>query len=143
MNSNETTNADSSSSSSSTDTLPFLSASVLARIVASAHATLDQYEQILDLPRPLYPPNFVFWDSIVLTTADQRQKRAFEAQIASKRRKKQLPDVQVRVIADPPGNKIGNGGSTLWILKKYVTTCVLEKGCLVQEIIYDYFQIFL
>ena len=89
-----------------------------SRIESSTHSSLNLYEQILGLSREHFPASvFAFWDAIVLTTADQRQRRAFEAQIAAKRKRNQLPLVDVQIVADPPGPKIGNGGSTLWVLK--------------------------
>ncbi|MGH0147829.1 UNVERIFIED_CONTAM: hypothetical protein FKN15_048049 [Acipenser sinensis] len=49
-----------------------------------------------------------FWDIVVITAADEKQKLAYEQQIAEKLRRKELPLwVQYHVFADPPGVKIG------------------------------------
>ncbi|KAK6484629.1 fucose-1-phosphate guanylyltransferase [Huso huso] len=62
-----------------------------------------------------------FWDIVVMTAADEKQKLAYEQQIAEKLRRKELPLwVQYHVFADPPGVKIGkycNGGSTLYSIQ--------------------------
>ncbi|XP_061163873.1 fucose-1-phosphate guanylyltransferase-like [Saccostrea echinata] len=59
----------------------------------------------------------VFWDVVVITTADYAQKNVFELQIESKRNRKELPlNLPIYVVADPVGPKIGNGGSTLVVL---------------------------
>ena len=96
-----------------------LSEDAISRIVSSTHSSLDLYEKLLGLPRELFPESLCFWDAIVLTTADERQRVSFETQIQVKRRRKEIPLIDIHVIADPPGAKIGNGGSTLWVLKWY------------------------
>ena len=49
-----------------------------------------------------------FWDTIVLTTADEDQKLVFEEQVRQKLEQKELPlGVPIHVIADPPGPKLG------------------------------------
>ncbi|KAK7888901.1 hypothetical protein WMY93_024461 [Mugilogobius chulae] len=59
-----------------------------------------------------------FWDVIVVTAVDESQKDAYELQINEKIKRKELPlGVDYKVISDPPGYKIGNGGSTLCALK--------------------------
>ncbi|XP_026881062.2 fucose-1-phosphate guanylyltransferase isoform X2 [Electrophorus electricus] len=59
-----------------------------------------------------------FWDLVVLTAVDEEQKRAYELQIRHKCDRKEIPlGIQYHVIADPPGRKIGNGGSTLHSLQ--------------------------
>uniref|UniRef100_A0A8C3XXY8 Uncharacterized protein n=1 Tax=Catharus ustulatus TaxID=91951 RepID=A0A8C3XXY8_CATUS len=58
------------------------------------------------------------WDAVVLTAADAAQAGAFRAQLEEKRRRGQLPrGVRYLVCADPPGPRIGNGGSTLHALQ--------------------------
>ncbi|KAJ8418608.1 hypothetical protein AAFF_G00001070 [Aldrovandia affinis] len=60
-----------------------------------------------------------FWDLVVVTAADEDQKDAYEFQISEKLRRKELPlGIPYHVFADPPGPKIGNGGSTLYSLKR-------------------------
>ncbi|KAG5851172.1 hypothetical protein ANANG_G00090240 [Anguilla anguilla] len=56
-----------------------------------------------------------FWDLVVITAADEEQKEAYELQISEKRRRNELIII---IFADPPGPKIGNGGSTLYSLKR-------------------------
>ncbi|XP_005532834.1 PREDICTED: fucose-1-phosphate guanylyltransferase [Pseudopodoces humilis] len=58
------------------------------------------------------------WDVVLLTAADAAQAGAFREQLAEKLRRGQLPrDVRYLVCADPPGPRIGNGGSTLHALR--------------------------
>ncbi|XP_041359640.1 fucose-1-phosphate guanylyltransferase-like [Gigantopelta aegis] len=58
-------------------------------------------------PRP-------FWDVVVITTLDEAQRMAFQLQIDEKHRRNELPlDLPILIITDPPGIRIGNGGSTL------------------------------
>ncbi|XP_033936832.1 fucose-1-phosphate guanylyltransferase [Pseudochaenichthys georgianus] len=60
-----------------------------------------------------------FWDVVVLTAVDENQREAYELQIRKKLLRKELPvGVQYKVFADPPGSKIGNGGSTLYALQQ-------------------------
>ncbi|KAJ8277087.1 hypothetical protein GJAV_G00071340 [Gymnothorax javanicus] len=60
-----------------------------------------------------------FWDLVVLTAADEEQKDAYELQISEKLRRNELPlGIPYHVFADPPGPKVGNGGSTLYSLKR-------------------------
>ncbi|XP_072295501.1 fucose-1-phosphate guanylyltransferase [Eucyclogobius newberryi] len=59
-----------------------------------------------------------FWDVVVVTAVDESQKDAYELQIKEKIQRKQLPlGIDFKVVSDPPGFKIGNGGSTLYTLK--------------------------
>uniref|UniRef100_A0A8U7M8B6 Uncharacterized protein n=1 Tax=Corvus moneduloides TaxID=1196302 RepID=A0A8U7M8B6_CORMO len=65
-----------------------------------------------------------FWDVVVLTAADAAQAGAFREQLAEKLRRGELPrGVRYLVCADPPGPRIGNGGSTLHVLR------CLEEQC--------------
>ncbi|KAK7097499.1 fucose-1-phosphate guanylyltransferase-like [Littorina saxatilis] len=60
----------------------------------------------------------VMWNAVVITTADEAQCQAFEQQIRDKHKRQELPlDLPVHVVADPPGPRIGNGGSTLTALE--------------------------
>uniref|UniRef100_H2XT72 GDP-fucose pyrophosphorylase domain-containing protein n=1 Tax=Ciona intestinalis TaxID=7719 RepID=H2XT72_CIOIN len=66
----------------------------------------------------------MFWDVVVITAADSKQKEVYEIQISSKLKVNELPtSADYLVVADPPGYKIGNGGSTMVVLeflhKKY------------------------
>ncbi|XP_046906018.1 fucose-1-phosphate guanylyltransferase [Hypomesus transpacificus] len=61
--------------------------------------------------------NGEFWDLVVITSMDEHQKAAYELQITGKLGRKELPlGTQYHVFSDPPGSKIGNGGSTLYSL---------------------------
>ncbi|XP_025930265.1 fucose-1-phosphate guanylyltransferase [Apteryx rowi] len=73
-------------------------------------------------PAPLSPGRAArpgqFWDVVALTAADAQQGSAYEQQLAEKLRRKELPlGVRYHVFVDPPGPKIGNGGSTLHVLQ--------------------------
>ncbi|XP_074650012.1 fucose-1-phosphate guanylyltransferase-like [Tubulanus polymorphus] len=58
--------------------------------------------------------NVPFWDIVVLTTADEEQKIAYELQLQDKRMKKGLPEsLQFHIFADKPAIKSGNGGATI------------------------------
>ncbi|KAG8438459.1 hypothetical protein GDO86_008948, partial [Hymenochirus boettgeri] len=60
-----------------------------------------------------------FWNLVVITASDEVQERAYHHQLKDKIKKKELPlGVQYHVISDPPGPKIGNGGSTLYVLQR-------------------------
>ncbi|KAM4022466.1 fucose-1-phosphate guanylyltransferase [Anomaloglossus baeobatrachus] len=64
-------------------------------------------------------PAGAFWDVVVITAADSRQERAYHRQIADKLARRELPlGVRYHVFSDPPGPKIGNGGSTLAALHR-------------------------
>ena len=44
----------------------------------------------------------------MITTADEIQRKAYQSQIDAKKKKKELPiNLDVYIIADPPGPKIG------------------------------------
>ncbi|XP_015726375.1 fucose-1-phosphate guanylyltransferase isoform X2 [Coturnix japonica] len=59
-----------------------------------------------------------FWDLVAITAADAEQERAFRLQLAAKLRGGELPlGVRYHVFVDPPGPKVGNGGSTLHVLQ--------------------------
>ena len=55
-----------------------------------------------------------FWDIVVITAVDEKQLVAYELQIEAKLSRGELPKgVVYKVVNDPPGPKIGNGGATL------------------------------
>ncbi|XP_077784713.1 fucose-1-phosphate guanylyltransferase isoform X1 [Podarcis muralis] len=59
-----------------------------------------------------------FWDIVVITAVDKKQEIAYQQQLSQKLKRKELPlGVQYHVFVDPPGPKIGNGGSTLHVLQ--------------------------
>uniref|UniRef100_A0A8C5T8W6 Fucose-1-phosphate guanylyltransferase n=1 Tax=Malurus cyaneus samueli TaxID=2593467 RepID=A0A8C5T8W6_9PASS len=58
------------------------------------------------------------WDAVLLTAADTAQAGAFREQLEEKLRRGELPrGIRYLVCADPPGPRIGNGGSTLHALR--------------------------
>ncbi|CAL8307714.1 unnamed protein product [Lota lota] len=60
-----------------------------------------------------------FWDLVIVTAVDESQRVAYELQITDKIARKELPlGVDYKVFSDPPGAKIGNGGSTLYVLQR-------------------------
>ncbi|XP_074953383.1 fucose-1-phosphate guanylyltransferase [Phalacrocorax aristotelis] len=59
-----------------------------------------------------------FWDVVAVTAADAEQALAYRQQLAEKLSRKELPlGARYHVFVDPPGPKIGNGGSTLHVLR--------------------------
>lgn len=59
-------------------------------------------------------PTIPFWDIVVISALDNAQKQAYETQIEAKRERNEVPlGVKYHVFHDPPGPKIGNGGSTI------------------------------
>ncbi|CAD5116112.1 DgyrCDS5038 [Dimorphilus gyrociliatus] len=72
-----------------------------------------------------------FWDVVVMTTADENQKVAFETMVNSKVERHELPEgIRYLFYADPPGYKIGNGGSTiytLWRMYNDFGRCEVDK----------------
>jgi fucose-1-phosphate guanylyltransferase len=64
-----------------------------------------------------------FWDVVVVTAVDKKQLFAYELQIEAKLSRGELPNgVIYKVVSDPAGPKIGNGGATLHAIEE------LEKG---------------
>ena len=58
--------------------------------------------------------DIAFWNIVVITALDESQKDAYEIQLQSKLARGELPlGVKYHVFYDPPGPKIGNGGSFL------------------------------
>ncbi|XP_047655710.1 serine/threonine-protein kinase TNNI3K isoform X2 [Tachysurus fulvidraco] len=58
-----------------------------------------------------------FWDLVVITALDEEQRCSYEVQLKEKILRGELPLSVYHVFADPPGGKIGNGGSTLHVLQ--------------------------
>lgn len=53
----------------------------------------------------------------MITTADEIQRDAYQSQIDAKKEKKELPiNLEIYIVSDPPGPKLGNGGSTFTVL---------------------------
>lgn len=48
------------------------------------------------------------WTAVVITTADEAQRQAFEQQIQDKNDRSELPcDLPIHVVSDPPGPRLG------------------------------------
>jgi len=58
------------------------------------------------------------WDCIVISASDKEQKKCFELQLQEKIFSNHIPNLKYMVVADPPGNVIGSGGSTMYILSE-------------------------
>uniref|UniRef100_A0A8C4R4G6 Fucose-1-phosphate guanylyltransferase n=1 Tax=Eptatretus burgeri TaxID=7764 RepID=A0A8C4R4G6_EPTBU len=60
-----------------------------------------------------------FWDVVVLTASDEKQAECYKHQMEVKRKRQEFPlGVSFHVFADPPGPKIGDGGSVLFTLSE-------------------------
>ena len=57
-----------------------------------------------------------FWDLVVVSAGDVSQEAWYEAQLQLKQEAGELPKVPFLCVADPPGPRVGSGGSTLHIL---------------------------
>ena len=58
--------------------------------------------------------DIIFWDVVVVTAVDKKQLVAYELQIEAKLTRGELPKgVVYKIVSDPAGPKIGNGGATL------------------------------
>jgi len=59
-----------------------------------------------------------FWDVVVVTAVDEEQHSFYTHQLNEKRKQNQIPtNIRYHVISDPPGTKIGCGGSTMYVLE--------------------------
>jgi len=68
------------------------------------------------MPHPIHLGNRP-WDYLILTASNARQAAAYEGQLAVRRALGLLAGARnVLVVADPPGRRIGSGGSTLLCL---------------------------
>src|SRR5947209_6475012 len=57
------------------------------------------------------------WDYLIVTASNDSQAAAYRGQLELRRRLGLLPNVKsVLVVADPPGRRIGSGGSTILCL---------------------------
>ncbi|RNA27296.1 fucose-1-phosphate guanylyltransferase [Brachionus plicatilis] len=60
-----------------------------------------------------------FWDLIVITSINQKQRKCYELQLEIKKNQGKIPkSFKFLVIDDPNGCKIGSGGSTLNVVKE-------------------------
>lgn len=63
--------------------------------------------------------DFPFWDMVVVTAVDEKQRIAYKQQIDAKISRGELPKGLIyEVVSDPQGTKIGNGGATLHAVEK-------------------------
>nr|XP_056701647.1 fucose-1-phosphate guanylyltransferase [Euleptes europaea] len=80
-------------------------------------ATRKRLEKFARLRGKIVPTG-EFWDVVVITAVDKKQEIAYQQQLSEKLKRKELPfGVHYHVFVDPPGPKIGNGGSTLHVLQ--------------------------
>lgn len=60
-----------------------------------------------------------FWDMVVITAVDDKQRTAYRLQIDAKVTRGELPNGLIyEIVSDPQGTKIGNGGATLHAIEK-------------------------
>lgn len=80
---------------------------------SETRARLRRYDKLRGKPHN----SDEFWDMVVLTAIDEEQKQSYKLQLQRKSLLGELPlSAEYVVIADPPGPKIGNGGSTLFVI---------------------------
>jgi galactokinase/mevalonate kinase-like predicted kinase len=61
------------------------------------------------------------FDTVLITASSERQAEAFRALVARRRDHGLYPrELAFEVVADPPGGRVGTGGSTLWALDRLV-----------------------
>jgi len=84
----------------------------------SIQLKLNKFRSLLE-EKSVTSSQAVTWDVVVVTSADENQKKIFEIQIEDCLKRNKLPkQSHYLVVCDPPGYKIGNGGSTLVVLKE-------------------------
>jgi len=66
-----------------------------------------------------------FWDLVILSAGDERQAKGFQKRIEDKWSQTQFYK-RFRVVADPGGRRVGDGGSTLHILAELVQYKLLK-----------------
>ncbi|CAL1277663.1 unnamed protein product [Larinioides sclopetarius] len=60
-----------------------------------------------------------FWDAVIISASDSSQEKGYQLQIQEKQERREVPlSIPFHVFSDPPGYKIGCGGSTMFILEK-------------------------
>ena len=70
----------------------------------------------MNSPNILLQAGVSFWDLVVVSAGDASQEAWYEAQLQLKQEAGELPKVPFLCVADPPGPRVGSGGSTLHIL---------------------------
>ncbi|XP_044055821.1 fucose-1-phosphate guanylyltransferase [Siniperca chuatsi] len=92
-----------------------MSQECIAKLQIATREKLRKFNSLRD--REVQPGEF--WDVVVVTAVDGSQRDAYELQISEKVDRKELPlGIHYKIFSDPPGSKIGNGGSTLYTLQQ-------------------------
>uniref|UniRef100_H2YSF0 Uncharacterized protein n=1 Tax=Ciona savignyi TaxID=51511 RepID=H2YSF0_CIOSA len=77
-------------------------------LIAKVNAETRERFQDFDALRGKHASAGEFWDLVVITAADHKQREAYEVQISSKLKANELPtSAEYVVVEDPPGYKIG------------------------------------
>ena len=72
--------------------------------------------------RDLAETGETFWDLVIITAGDSDQEAWYRDQLEMKQQMGDLPlGVPILAISDPPGPRIGTGGSTMRILDQMVS----------------------
>ncbi|KAF9403049.1 hypothetical protein BGX21_007354 [Mortierella sp. AD011] len=93
----------------------------LSNVLRDTHSrNLSAYRRLLsDIVSTTPQTNCVFWDIVVVTAGDHQQQVVYERQIDRMLDLKRIPtQAKYHVIEDPPGSKIGSGGSTFLVMAK-------------------------
>ena len=85
-----------------------------ARIGSFMRGLMQKYERLRG--KKPETEKVQFWDVVVISAGDASQQAWYEAQLEMKHQSGDLPLVPFHIIPDPPGSRIGSGGSTLHIL---------------------------
>jgi fucokinase len=81
------------------------------------------------------------WDYLIVTASNEQQAQAYQTQLDVRRELGLLSDVcDVLVVADPGGNRIGSGGSTLYCLMQVLSRrlgrrCVHSNHALWEQVL--------
>jgi fucose-1-phosphate guanylyltransferase len=87
-----------------------------ARIGRYMRGLLERYEAVRGRsPAEVGEP---FWDLVAISAGDAAQEASYRAQLHMKQEQGELPLVPFLCLADPPGPRVGSGGSTLHVLKE-------------------------
>ncbi len=74
------------------------------------------------------------FDTVLVTASSERQAAAFRTLIERRRDHGLYPrEIAFEVVADPPGGRIGTGGSTLWALHRLLETRGGDAGAFVSS----------
>ncbi|KAF9112999.1 hypothetical protein BGX27_002395 [Mortierella sp. AM989] len=98
---------------------------LLSNVLRDTHArNLLTYKRLLsDVESSMPQEQCVFWDIVVVTAGDYQQRLVYERQIDRLIAQKRIPTrAKYHIIDDPPGSKIGSGGSTFLVMKTLIYT---------------------